>query len=225
MRALDVRDQPAVGTIDDDEIQRDRAAIIFKSDGDVGLVELLAQDSDRDGAQLPCRALHKKIVRLLRQGNPRGLQTRIKELTRCGGVTRQPAGEIGRTVTVVGVDIPDQRFRRTESRCGRGFEDGNNKNQNRSKYLCHRGSLYLRAALLYSCAPGITAGRKPKRKCVNCSMKPPENLRLIRRRRCGARRAGRAASAFTPMPAWSRCLTVLPSRSTTSRSARLPGVL
>src|SRR5260370_870112 len=64
---------------------------------------------------------------------------------------RQPVGEIGRTVAVVGVDVSDQRFRRAESgRRGRGFEHGNHKNQNRSNYLCHRRSLYLRAALSYS---------------------------------------------------------------------------
>ena len=62
MRALDVRDHPAVGTIDDDKIQRDRPAIIVKGDGDIGLVELLAKDSNRDGARLPCRALDKEIV-------------------------------------------------------------------------------------------------------------------------------------------------------------------
>jgi hypothetical protein len=44
VRALDVRDHPAVGTIDDDEIQRDCPAIIVKGNSDIGLVELLAQD-------------------------------------------------------------------------------------------------------------------------------------------------------------------------------------
>ena len=88
MRALDVRDHPAVGPIDDDKIQRDRAALVVKGDGDIGLVELLAKDSNRDGAKLPCGALDKEIVRLLLQRNPCGLQTRIKELARCGSVMR-----------------------------------------------------------------------------------------------------------------------------------------
>src|ERR1700720_933952 len=149
MRALDVRDHPAAGTVDDDEIQRDRAAIIVKGDGDVGLVELLAQDRYRDGAKLPSRALDKKIVRLFLQGNPCGLQARVKELARRGAVMREPAREVGRTVAVMGVEISDQRFRRAESG-GRGFEDGNDKNQNRSNYLGHPGSLYLRATLSYS---------------------------------------------------------------------------
>ena len=65
VRALDVRDHPAVGTIDDDEIQRDCPAIIVKGNSDIGLVELLAQDCYRDGAKLPCRALDKEIVRLV----------------------------------------------------------------------------------------------------------------------------------------------------------------
>ena len=67
MRALDVRDHPAVGTIDDDEVQRDRPAIIVKGDGDIGLVELLAQDRYRDGAKLPRRALGKEIIGLVLQ--------------------------------------------------------------------------------------------------------------------------------------------------------------
>src|ERR1700680_3724196 len=152
MRALDVRDHPAAGTADDDEIQRDRAAIIVKGGGgDVGLVELLSQDRYRDAAKLPSRALDKEIVRLFLQGNPCGLQTRVKELARRGAVMREPAREVGRTVAVMGVDISDQRFRRAESgRRGRGFEDGNDKNQNRSNYLGHPGSLYLRATLSYS---------------------------------------------------------------------------
>src|SRR6202011_5849122 len=97
MRACDAREPPAAGTADDDEIQRDRPAIIVKGDGDVGLVELLAQDRYRD-AELPSRALDKKIVRLFLQGNPRGLQARVKELARCGAVMREPAREVGRTV-------------------------------------------------------------------------------------------------------------------------------
>src|SRR6476660_6731999 len=226
MRALDISDHPAVGTIDHDEIQRDRAAIIVKGDSDIGLVELLAQDRYRDGAKLPCRALDKEIVGLVLQRNPCGPQTRIKELARRGSVMRQSVGVIGRTVAVVGINVSDQRFRRAESGCcGRSFEHGNHKNQNRSNYLCHRSSLYLLAALSYSlpinehCRIG---GRK--RGCANCSMKWPENLRSTRRRRYGVRRASRAASAFTPMPAWSKPRMALSSRSTTSRSGRLPAV-
>src|SRR6202790_4031509 len=114
MRALDVRDHPAAGTADDDEIQHDRAAIIVKGDGDVGLVELLAQDRYRDGAKLPSRALDKKIVRLFLQGNPRGLQARVKELARCGAVMREPAREVGRTVAVMGVELSTKHFGETK---------------------------------------------------------------------------------------------------------------
>ncbi len=85
MRTFDVRDQPAVRTIDDDEIQRDRAATIVKADGDIGLVELFAQDRYRDRAKLPRRALDEEIVRLFLQGNPSGAQTPIEELARDGG--------------------------------------------------------------------------------------------------------------------------------------------
>ena len=42
MRDLDIGNHPAVGTIHDDEIQGDGAAIIVKGDRDIGLVELLA---------------------------------------------------------------------------------------------------------------------------------------------------------------------------------------
>ena len=44
MRALDIGNHPAVGTIDDDEIQRDGPAIIIEGGRDIGLVELLAKD-------------------------------------------------------------------------------------------------------------------------------------------------------------------------------------
>jgi hypothetical protein len=47
MRALDVGNHPTIGTIDDNEIQRDGAAVIVKGDGDIGLVELPAQDRYR----------------------------------------------------------------------------------------------------------------------------------------------------------------------------------
>jgi hypothetical protein len=80
MRALDIRDHPAVGSIHDDEIQRDAPAVVIKGGGDTGLVELLAQDRYRDGADLPRRALDKEIVRLVLESNPRLAQTRIEEL-------------------------------------------------------------------------------------------------------------------------------------------------
>jgi len=44
LRALDVRNDPAVGSVDENEIQRHRAAVIVKGDSDIGLVELLAKD-------------------------------------------------------------------------------------------------------------------------------------------------------------------------------------
>ena len=44
MRAFDVGNDPAVGFIGDNDTKRDRAAVIVKGDGDVGLVELLAKD-------------------------------------------------------------------------------------------------------------------------------------------------------------------------------------
>ena len=57
---------------------------------------------------------------------------------RRGGIARQPAGESGRPVAIISVDIPDERFRRTESRvCGRDTETGK-QNQNRSKNFQHR---------------------------------------------------------------------------------------
>ena len=112
MRALDVGDDPAVGPVDDDEIERDRAAVIVKGDGDVGLVELLAKDCYRDRAKLPCRALYEKIVGLILQGTPCAPQTLIEELARGGAIAEQPARQLGGAVAVIGVNVPDQRFRR-----------------------------------------------------------------------------------------------------------------
>src|SRR4030081_243892 len=102
MRALDVGNDPAVGTVDDDEIERDRAAAIVKGDGDIGLVELLAKDCYRDRAKLPCRALDEKIVGLILQGTPRAPQTLIEELARCGGVAGQPPPPDRRRGAVIG---------------------------------------------------------------------------------------------------------------------------
>ena len=115
LRALDVGDQPAVGTFDQNEIQRDRAAVVGEGGGDIGPVVLPSQDGNRDGADLPRRTLHQEIIGLVLQGNPRFPQTPIEKLPRGGGIVRQPVGEFGRPVAVIGVDIPDQRFRRAES--------------------------------------------------------------------------------------------------------------
>ena len=65
VRAFDIGDHPAVGSVDQDEVQRDRAAVIVEAGRDIGLVELLAQDRDRDRAELPGRALHQEIVGLV----------------------------------------------------------------------------------------------------------------------------------------------------------------
>src|ERR1700732_3677600 len=111
MRALDVGNDPAIGPIDENEIQRDRAAIVIEGDDDIGLVELLAKDRYRDGAELPCRALDQKLVSLILRRNPCFPQTRIKELPYGGGIVRQPVGEIRRSAAIVSVDVPDQRFR------------------------------------------------------------------------------------------------------------------
>src|SRR5450755_4187659 len=155
MRALDVQDDPAVGTIHHDEIQRDGAAVIVKSDGDIGLVELPAQDRYRYGAKLPGRALHQEIVGLILHQNPCRPQTWIEELACGGGIARQPVREVGRPVAIIGVDVPHQRFRRTETSLdGRETEAGQ-----QSQYSCENprrgrlplaGSLYLRLSLSYS---------------------------------------------------------------------------
>src|SRR3979490_2748618 len=60
MRALDIQDDPAVGSVDDNEVQHDFAVIVDEGDRDIGLVELLAQDLDRDRADPPLRTLDKK---------------------------------------------------------------------------------------------------------------------------------------------------------------------
>src|SRR5260370_6733524 len=152
MRALDVGNHPAVAALDENEIQRDRAAVVVEGDRDIGLVELAAQDRDRDGADPPRRGLDQEVVRLMPWRNPCLPQTRIEELARGVGIARQPAGKIGRPVAVIGVDIPDQRFRRTESSPdGRKTETGNN-NQYRCKDSRHRRPLYLRLSLSYCCA-------------------------------------------------------------------------
>ncbi len=89
MRALDVCNHPAVGAVDDDEIQRDGAAVIVESDRNIGLVELLAQDRYSDWTELPGRALHQEIVRRVPRRAPRGAQALIEELP-CGvGIARQ----------------------------------------------------------------------------------------------------------------------------------------
>jgi hypothetical protein len=42
VRALDIGDEPALGAVHQDEVQRNRTALIVETDGDIGLVELLA---------------------------------------------------------------------------------------------------------------------------------------------------------------------------------------
>ena len=111
MRALDIQDDPAVGSVDDNEVQHDFAVIVDEGDRDIGLVELLAQDLDRDRADPPLRTLDKKIVRRIPGTDPCCPQTPVEELARRGGIARQSVGEIGRAVAVIGLDIPDQRFR------------------------------------------------------------------------------------------------------------------
>jgi hypothetical protein len=44
MRTLDIGNHPAVGAIDDDEIQRHGAAVVIEGGRDLGLAELLAED-------------------------------------------------------------------------------------------------------------------------------------------------------------------------------------
>jgi hypothetical protein len=91
--------------------------------------------------------LDEKIVGLILQGTPCAPQTLIEELARGDGIAGQPARQIRRAVAVVGVDVPDQRFRRAESSLdGRKTEAGQ-QNQQCSDNLRHRG-LALFAALL-----------------------------------------------------------------------------
>src|SRR5712672_2191885 len=132
MRALDVGNDPAVGSVHDDEIECDRVAVIVKGPAD---------------------------PRVFRQPSPRGARFI------CGSPYRTLAHELPLTE------------------------------------------------------------EKPKTECANCSMKCPENLRSIRRRRCGAPRAGRAANVFTPMRASLKPGMALPLPSMTSQSAHRQGVL
>src|ERR1700704_5521065 len=88
VRALDVRNYPAIGTVDENEIQRDRTAFVVEGDLDIGLVELPANDGDRDRADLPRRALHQKIVRLALQRDPCLAQCRVEKLARGGEIAR-----------------------------------------------------------------------------------------------------------------------------------------
>src|SRR5260221_8576097 len=226
MRALDVQDDPAVGTVHDDEIQRDGAAAIVEGDGDIGLVELPEQARYRDGAKLPGRALDQEIVGLILHRNPCRPQTWIEEPACGGGIARQPVREFGRPVAVIGVDVAHQRFRRTETSLD-GRETGQqNQDSCENPRDCR---LAWPARFLCGCPCRTLAakinidGHKLKTECVNCSMKCLESLRSIRRRRYGAPHAGRAASVFTPMRVSSTRRMVWPLPSMTSRSARLPG--
>jgi hypothetical protein len=62
MRALDVRYHPAVAALYQDEVERHAAPLIVEARGDIGPVELLAQDRDRHRTELPGRALHQEII-------------------------------------------------------------------------------------------------------------------------------------------------------------------
>src|ERR1700712_5019745 len=70
MRAFDIRYHPALGAVDGDEIQGDGPAVVGEADGDIGLVELLAQDRGRNRAELPGRALDEKVIGLIPRGGP-----------------------------------------------------------------------------------------------------------------------------------------------------------
>src|SRR5258705_9062241 len=197
-------------------------AVVVEAGSHIGLVELLAQDCDRDRAEFPLLALHQEIVRRVARGGPCAPQARYKELARRLGVARQSLGEIGRTLAVVGVDVADQRFRRAEP--GVSWRGGNagQQNQNRkiSPQRAHR--LYLHPSISYCQAYDITDRRKPKPACANYSMKSPDNRRSIPRRRCAAPRAAPSASGSTSKPVSRKPMAGLPSRSMASRSARHP---
>src|SRR6266700_3418928 len=100
------------------------------------------------------------------------------------------------------------------------------QNHECSDKLRHRGACFICGSPYRTLAHELPlTEEKPKTECANCSMKCPENLRSIRRRRCGAPRAGRAPYVFTPMRASSKPGMALPLPSMTSRSAHRQGVL
>src|SRR6266576_3711452 len=95
-----------------------------------------------------------------------------------------------------------------------------------SDNLRHRGARFICGSPYRTLAHELPlTEEKPKTECANCSMKCPENLRSIRRRRCGAPRVGHAANVFTPMRASSKPGMALPLPLMTSRSAHRQGVL
>src|SRR5712671_1863923 len=99
------------------------------------------------------------------------------------------------------------------------------QNHECSDNLRHRGARFICGSPYRTLMHELPlTEEKPKTECANCSMKCPENLRSIRKRRYGAPRAGRAASVFTPMRALSKPRMALPLPSMTSRSARRQGV-
>ena len=114
VRALDIRDQPALGPVDQDEVQRHRPAVIVEIRRDIGLVVLPAHDRDRDRAELPARALHQEIVGLGPRRGPGLAQAGVEELPGGGGIPRQAFRELRRALAVIGVDVADQRFRSAE---------------------------------------------------------------------------------------------------------------
>jgi len=129
MWALDVGNQPAFGSLHQNEIQGNRAAFVVEGGGDISLVELLTQDRYRNRADFSGRALHKKIVRLIPRSAPRSAQALVEELARRGGIARQPAGKTGRPVAIIGVDVAHQRFRRAEPGPGGARTENGQENQ------------------------------------------------------------------------------------------------
>jgi hypothetical protein len=80
MRALDIGDQPALGSVDQDEVQHHPPAMIVEVHRNIGLVILLAQDRDRDRAELPAWALHQEIRGFGARRAPGLAQAGVEEL-------------------------------------------------------------------------------------------------------------------------------------------------
>src|ERR1700757_2199046 len=76
VRALDIRYHPAVAALHQDEVQGDAASFIVEARRHIGLVELLAQDRDRDRTEFPGRALHHEIIGLGPRREPGAAQRR-----------------------------------------------------------------------------------------------------------------------------------------------------
>ena len=76
------------------------------------------------------------------------LQRLVEELPRGFRIMRQAAGETGRSVAVIGVDISDQGFRRTEPGLERCCREAGNKEEDRSEELGHDGIREVSHSLL-----------------------------------------------------------------------------